>query len=91
MTNFKSIFTALFAVALTAMPAAANSTVRPLSPVGAWEMTSGESRFKVSLCGDGTELCAQLVWLRDDARSSANAPLLNKYVLMNAKLALTNK
>jgi uncharacterized protein (DUF2147 family) len=91
MNKLQTISAAFFAVALTVAPAIANSTVKPLSPVGSWQLVTGESKFKVTLCGDGTELCAQLTWLRDDARNADNVSLLNKYVLMNAKLALTNK
>lgn len=91
MKTITTISAALFAIAATALPAVANSTIRPLSPVGSWQLASGESKFKVTLCGDGTQLCAQLVWLRDDARTPDTLPLLNHYVLMNAKLALTNK
>ncbi|WP_423068891.1 DUF2147 domain-containing protein [Devosia sp. CN2-171] len=61
------------------------------SPAGTWETVSGESRFEVTLCGDGTQVCAKLVWLRDDARTAENLPYLNSYVLMGAKRALENK
>ncbi|MGN6099736.1 MAG: DUF2147 domain-containing protein, partial [Devosia sp.] len=79
------------AVALSVAPVLANSTVKPLSPVGSWALSSGESKFKVTLCGDGTQLCAQLIWLSESARTPENVKLLNKYVLMNARMALTNK
>lgn len=81
----------LLAAALTIAPAVARSTVVPLSPVGQWQLVSGESRFRIELCGDGTQLCAQLTWLRADARTPDTLPLLNTYVLKNARLALTNK
>lgn len=61
------------------------------SPVGTWQVASGESRFEISLCGDGTQVCAKLVWLRDDARTAENLPYLNSYVLIGAKRALENK
>ncbi len=91
MNKLQSISAAVLGLALTVVPAVANSTVVPLSPVGAWQMATGESKFEVSLCGDGTQLCAQLVWLRDDAKTPDTLPLLNHYVVMNAKMALTNK
>jgi uncharacterized protein (DUF2147 family) len=90
-TDFRTISAALFAIALTAAPAIARSTTVPLSPVGEWQLSTGESRFKVELCGDGTQLCAQLTWLRDDARNADTLPLLHTYVLKNARMALTNK
>jgi len=54
------------------------------SPVGSWQTTTGESRYAVSLCGDGTELCARLTWLRADARSPENLAQLNTLVVREA-------
>jgi uncharacterized protein (DUF2147 family) len=62
-----------------------------VSPVGSWETSTGESRYKVSLCGDGTELCAKLTWLRSDARTADNLPYLNTYVLQGAQQTRANK
>ncbi len=61
------------------------------SPVGTWQTTTGESRYTVSLCGDGTQLCAKLTWLRADARTPENLELLNQYVVRNAKSTAQNK
>lgn len=77
-------FIATAAVSLTPAMAAQ-------SPAGTWQTVSGESRFEVSLCGDGTQVCAKLVWLRSDARTPDNLPYLNSYVLRDAKRALENK
>ena len=91
MAKITTLSAAIIAASLLAMPVFANSTIKPLSPVGTWQLATGESRFKIELCGDGTQLCAKLSWLRDDARTPDNLALLNKYVLVNAKMALTNK
>ena len=56
------------------------------SPVGQWQVTSGEARYTVTSCG-GDNLCAKLVWLRSDARTSDNLALLNKYVVQGAQPA----
>ena len=53
-------------------------------PTGNWQSTSGESRYNVSYCGDGTQLCAKLTWLREDARTQENLPYLNRYVVKGA-------
>jgi uncharacterized protein (DUF2147 family) len=53
--------------------------------VGQWEVASGESRYKISSCGDGTELCARLTWLRADARTKANLAMLNTNVVRGVK------
>lgn len=59
-----------------------------LDPVGQWEISTGESRYRVSHCGE--ELCAKLTWLRDDARTAENVALLNK-TIVRGKLADENK
>ena len=56
-----------------------------LNPTGQWEVSSGESRYRISYCGDGQELCAKLTWLRDDARTDDNVALLNRYVVRQAR------
>ena len=90
-------FTA-FAMALTlaAAPAGAGEIVKAAygktaTPVGIWQTTSGDARFKVSLCGDGTQLCAKLTWLRKDVRSAENLRYLDKYVVERAQPVEINK
>jgi len=55
------------------------------TPVGQWQVTTGEARYAVTSCGSG--LCAKLVWLRSDARTKDNLALLNKYVVRGAQPA----
>ena len=57
------------------------------SPAGTWQTSSGESRYEVEMCGDGTALCATLVWLRDDVRTPENMAYLNKMVVVEAEQA----
>ena len=64
-------------------PAASVLAAGP-SPIGQWELASGESRFSISYCGSGRELCARLTWLRDDARTDTNLKLLNREVVSHA-------
>ncbi|MDB5562658.1 MAG: hypothetical protein JWN11_2076 [Hyphomicrobiales bacterium] len=89
----KKLAAAALLVALGVAPAfaATPSTAAGLSPVGSWETSTGESRYKVSLCGDGTALCAKLTWLRSDARTPDNLPYLNTYVLKGAQQTRANK
>ncbi|WEK05387.1 MAG: DUF2147 domain-containing protein [Candidatus Devosia phytovorans] len=35
------------------------------SPNGIWELDSRDTRVQLELCGDGTQICGQLVWLSD--------------------------
>jgi uncharacterized protein (DUF2147 family) len=77
----KPLAAALLLAGLAATPALA------ADPTGTWLSTSGESRYKVSYCGDGTQLCAKLTWLRDDARTRTNLAYLNRYVVKGAVAA----
>ncbi|MCW5722957.1 MAG: DUF2147 domain-containing protein [Devosia sp.] len=81
---------ALLAFAL-ALGIAAPAAAADLSPVGTWQTTTGESRYAVSLCGDGTQLCAKLTWLRADARTPANLAMLNTMVVHEARSTDANK
>lgn len=56
-------------------------------PTGYWQTTGGESRYKVSYCGDGEQLCAKLTWLRKDAQTAENLAYLNRYVVKGAEPA----
>lgn len=78
----------LAALALITLPALAGGSI---SPAGTWQSTTGESRYQVSLCGDGTELCAKLTWLRADARTKENLPYLNTYVVKGAQATQANR
>ena len=74
-------------VGLAALAFAAFSTAPALaagaSPIGRWQVTSGEARYAVTPCAGG--LCAKLVWLRVDQRTGDKAALLNHYVVRGAK------
>jgi uncharacterized protein (DUF2147 family) len=81
MTRLLNWAAAIGLAALSAVPALA----APATPVGSWEVTSGEARYRVTACGDAGELCAKLVWLRDDQRTAENLAVLNKYVVRGAE------
>lgn len=56
------------------------------SPVGTWLMTTGESQFAITQCGDGGVLCAKLTWLDEESRQDEDlAGLLNTYVMEGAR------
>ena len=80
MTRFLKLAAALGLAALSTAPVLAASA----TPVGSWEVTTGEARYKVTACGD-KQLCAKLIWLRDDQRTDANLKVLNKYVVRGAQ------
>lgn len=80
-TTVKTLAAATLAISLACAPALAAGP----TPVGSWQATTGEARVKVTLCGDGTELCAKLVWLSEEARTKDNVRLLNDYVVNRAR------
>ena len=86
MTRFLNWAAALGVAAMTAAPVLA----APASPVGSWEVTTGEARYQVTACGDTGELCAKLIWLRDDQRTEKNLAVLNKYVVRGAERTAAN-
>ena len=67
--------------ALLAAPAMAQGLA---SPVGTWEIEMRDSRYRVELCGDGTQLCATLIWLGNGADSPDNLPYLNTLMIDHA-------
>ena len=80
----KSLALALVSLGTLAVPALA------ADPTGMWQSTTGESRYRVTYCGDGTQLCAKLTWLREDAQTAENLKLLNRYVVKGAMPAGEN-
>ena len=81
--TLKWIAAACFA-AISTLPSLALAA--SASPVGTWQVTTGEARYAVMSCGSG-KLCAKLVWLRSDARTEENLALLNHYVVKGAQPA----
>ncbi|MEQ1771171.1 MAG: DUF2147 domain-containing protein [Devosia sp.] len=86
MTRLMKTFAALAVASLAAAPAFAGSAA---SPVGKWQVTTGDARYSVTACGDG--LCAKLVWLSPDQRTAENLALLNTYVVKGAVEVDDNK
>ena len=77
----------ILAAGLTILLGVTQASAAGLSPVGSWQSAGGETRYHVTLCGDGTELCAKLTWLRADLRTPENLRYLNAYVLKGAHQA----
>ena len=90
MNLLKTIALAATAFAIAAVPAftapvRAGQIPASVTPAGKWETASGESRYDIRFCGDGTQICATLTWLREDARTPENMAYLNKQVVTGAK------
>lgn len=58
-------------------------TGAPASIEGTWR-AGGDATFEVSLCGDGTQLCARLISLSDWGPSEL-MPYLGRYIFEDAK------
>lgn len=61
------------------------------SPVGEWEIETGSQRYDVTMCGDGTQLCATLTWLGKGDDTPKNQPYLNTMVIDHAPLIRANQ
>ncbi len=88
MTRTTRALAALVATLVAVVPAFSAPLV---NPEGRWQLSSGEARFDLSLCGDGTQLCAKLSWLAEDARTPENLAYLNTMVVEGAVLATPAK
>ncbi len=72
---------------LLALGVAAPSLAQQLNVSGVWEADSGESRYKLEMCGqDGTQLCADLIWIRPDVTNDRNSKYIGTKVVDHAQL-----
>lgn len=84
--TFKTLSVAALLMAAVCLPVLAGEP----SPEGAWQQSNGDTRVKVTLCGDGTELCAKLTWLSEKAKTPENLKDLNGYVVSEAEKTTDN-
>ncbi len=73
---------------LSALAGLVLASVLPVaaSPEGIWEIEFRDSRYEVTLCGDGTQLCAELIWLGNGADNEDNMPYLNTMLIDHAPM-----
>lgn len=81
MTISKRFLSGVLALAMGVAPALAE----PFDPTGIWEASDGESRYDVSLCGDGTQLCGKLIWIRPDVINERNKSYIDTYIVNGAR------
>jgi uncharacterized protein (DUF2147 family) len=55
------------------------------SPEGVWELDSRDTRLRIELCGDGTQICGSLAWLSDADYNDQYLPYLNTPVTNGVK------
>jgi len=87
---FSKLKTALIAVVIS-LSSVAPVFAGPMNPTGLWQADDGESRYEVSLCGDGTQLCAKLVWIQPDKIKAANKVYIDTYVVNKIKRVTDRK
>ena len=83
----KIILMALILMNLSVPAGAQNNFLAQFDPTGIWEADDHESRYDVTLCGDGSQICAKLVWIQPDKINDRNIQYLNKYVIYQANRA----
>jgi len=88
MTTLTRLAAATLLFSLLASPVLAGGA--KASPAGTWQTVDGQARVRVTMCGDGTQLCAKLTALSGEARTPGNLQLLNRYVVQGAKLDDSN-
>jgi len=76
MSVFKTSMAIAGLLAATIVPSMAD----PANPNGSWQDKYGTA-FEMSLCGDGTELCAVLTDVQGNSRTEENLALLNKEII----------
>ena len=81
--------------ALPSVVAAATLAIAPAalaaSPVGTWEIEMRDSRYRVEMCGDGTQLCGTLIWLGHGADNAENLPYLNTLLIDHVRAVGPNQ
>jgi len=80
MENTMHILKTTFAVTALLAATLGTSLAGGANPNGAWQDKYGTA-FKMSLCGDGTDLCAVLLDVQGKSRTQENVALLNKQIL----------
>jgi len=64
---------------------AAITGIGSITPEGNWQAEDGDSRYLVTFCGDGTQLCALLTWINPNKINDRNQQYIDKYVIYQAK------
>lgn len=61
------------------------------SPAGLWVTNGGESKYELTLCGDGDDLCAQMVWANDSELGRKLRRYVGEHMLVTAPRVATQK
>lgn len=86
----KRLMAWLLVIPMMAFPAATmgqGSFLHNFDPNGVWAADAGDARYDVSLCGDGTQICVKLIWIKPNQINDRNIKLLNEYVIYEGSRA----
>ena len=62
-----------------------NNLAQTFNAEGLWEALELDARFDVSYCGDGTQICVKLVWIKPSVINQKNRTLLDTYVIYEGR------
>jgi hypothetical protein len=79
MKSIAAIAAGLCCVLLASAPVLAEI----FSPAGTWTTGSKDSRYEITLCGDGDDMCGKLIWSKD--QSPAVARYVNTTIVDTAR------
>lgn len=86
-TISKTMLAAVAMVAWVGQPMA--GTIH--SPAGIWITNGGESKYELTLCGDGDDLCAKMIWVNNSELGQKLKPYLGEAMLVTAPRVATQK
>lgn len=78
----KSIISGL-AAAACALLISGPALAELYSPAGTWTTGHKDTRYEITLCGDGDDMCAKVVWLKDGSPEAQR--LVNTTVVDTAR------
>lgn len=61
------------------------------SPAGVWITNGGESKYELTLCGDGDDLCAKMIWANDSTLGRKLKRYVGEHMLVTAPRVATQK
>lgn len=87
----KTILRAFSVVAVAGVLASQALAATIHSPAGTWVTNGGESKYELTLCGDGDDLCAKMIWVNDSELGQKLRPYLGEAMLVTAPRVATQK
>lgn len=82
---------AFWAVAVAGVLAGPAMAATIYSPAGIWVTNGGESKYELTLCGDGDDLCAKMIWVNESELGQKLKPYLGEAMLVMAPRVATQK